>query len=85
MVRPLVNQRARSRKLLFHMQPKNGHLSIIKLLLGSGHVDIDRKDNNGKPFLIHAVEEGHSDIVQELLRNDANVEVKDDLSWTPLM
>ncbi|KAF2681481.1 hypothetical protein K458DRAFT_282784, partial [Lentithecium fluviatile CBS 122367] len=64
---------------------KNGHLGIVQLLFKSGHIDIDRKDNNGKTCLTHAAEEGHVAVVEELVQNGAHIEVEDDLSWTPLM
>ncbi|KAF2872568.1 hypothetical protein BDV95DRAFT_519432, partial [Massariosphaeria phaeospora] len=64
---------------------KNGHLSIVKLLLESGPVDLNRKDNKGKSSLTHAAEGGHLAVTQILLQHGANIEVKDNRAWTPLM
>jgi hypothetical protein len=44
---------------------KNGHLTTMRLLLGSpGHVNVDRQDRKGKSCLGLAAENGHVSIVQ---------------------
>jgi len=51
-----------------HYAAFEGHLIVCRTLLESG-AKIDQTDNDGKPSLMLAAEEGHSDLVSEFLKN----------------
>jgi ankyrin repeat protein len=62
---------------------KNGHESIIKLLLEAG-AKVEAKDDNGRTPLLLAAENGHEAVVKLLLEAKANVESKDNYPiWWP--
>lgn len=66
-----------------------GYVDIVRDILGgkaSHYVNIDKKDESGKTALVYASCFGHEDIVVELLRYGAQVDLPDQTSeWTPLM
>ena len=45
----------------------NGHTGVVKLLLASGAVNVERTDSTGFTALAHAADHGHSSCVRELL------------------
>lgn len=51
-----------------HYAAFEGHQVVCRTLLESG-AKIDQTDNDGKPPLMLAAEEGHSDLVTEFLKN----------------
>lgn len=51
-----------------HYAAFEGHQVVCRTLLESG-AKIDQTDNDGKPPLMLAAEEGHSDLVSEFLKN----------------
>ena len=61
-------------------------LPCLKLLLARG-ADFRAKDKTGRSGLSHAVEKGHSDLVQELLKYDVDVDESEEgmYNWTPCM
>lgn len=61
---------AATRKAL-HVAASFGHLDMVKSLLGFG-LDVDMLEQDGTP-LYFAAGQGHSEIVQELVANGANV------------
>jgi ankyrin repeat protein len=44
---------------------RNGHESVVKLLIGAG-ADIDARDNDGMTSLIHAIQNVHESVVKPL-------------------
>jgi ankyrin repeat protein len=54
---------------------KGGHDTMVKLLLGTGKVDIDLKGKDGTTPLRAAAGGGHLDVVERLLQEKANVNV----------
>lgn len=42
---------------------ENGHEAVVKLLLGTGKVDVDSKDEDGRTPLSLAAERGHEAVV----------------------
>ncbi|KAI0455693.1 hypothetical protein F5B21DRAFT_178737 [Xylaria acuta] len=66
---------------------QNGHEAVVQLLLNTGKVDVDSKDNEyGQTPLSWAAENGHKAVVQ-LLLNTGKVDVnsKDSNGQTPLL
>lgn len=54
-----------------------GHVNIAKILLNHG-AEIDAKTNKNQTALMLAVKNGHYDVVNELLRNEADINVSDE-------
>lgn len=55
----------------------NGHTNIVKMLLANGRVDINKQDDYGStPFSVAAYY-GHEAVVQALLMNEADSNIKD--------
>ncbi|OAG09312.1 uncharacterized protein CC84DRAFT_1076590, partial [Paraphaeosphaeria sporulosa] len=44
----------------------NGHEAVVKLLLSTGKVDVDAKDQGGQTPLSRAAENGHGPVVKLL-------------------
>ena len=65
----------------------NGHEAIVKVLLATGQVDVDLKDNSGRTPLIWAAANGHEAIVKVLLATgQVDVDSKDNsYGRTPLI
>ncbi|KAL8365088.1 hypothetical protein RB595_004080 [Gaeumannomyces hyphopodioides] len=64
---------------------ENGHEAVVKLLLATGRVDVDAKDNNGWTPLSWAAEKGHEAVVELLLATGKiDVDAKDNNGRTPL-
>jgi len=65
----------------------NGHKGVVKMLLDTGKVDVDSRDENGQTPLSLAVEDGNKGVVKMLLdtgKVDVNLRDKNDrtpLSW----
>ncbi|KAH8757821.1 ankyrin repeat-containing domain protein, partial [Hyaloscypha sp. PMI_1271] len=57
---------------------------IIELLLATGKVELETKDNSGRTPLSHAAQRGHEAIVKLLLEKQANVDLKDENGRMPL-
>ena len=60
-----------------------GNLDLVKTAVRDGE-DIDGRDSDGNTALYQACREGHVDIVQYLLANGANTELRGYYNWTPL-
>src|SRR5438552_2692063 len=58
----------------FHFAAANGDLATVRSMIANG-TNVDLRDNFGETALIHASREGNTDIVTELLRNGAQVNV----------
>jgi hypothetical protein len=64
---------------------ENGHEAVIRLLLESGKVDVNMKDDYSRTPLWWAAKNGHEAIVGLLLRSEnVDVDIKDSDSRTPL-
>jgi ankyrin repeat protein len=64
---------------------ENGHEAVVQLLLETGKVDVESKNNCGLTPLWAAAENGHEAVVQLLLKTGkVNVESKHDYGQTPL-
>ena len=68
-----------------HAASHQGHEAVVKLLLGSGNVDVYSKANGGRTPLLTAAINGHEAVVK-LLLGSGNVDINwnDNIGWTPL-
>ena len=53
------------------LSAKGGYVKVVKLLLGAG-AQIDHQDKDGFTSLHWAAQNGHSDVIEELLYNEAD-------------
>ncbi len=59
--------------------PESGHEAVIKLLLGTGKVDVDARDEYGWTALSWAAESGHEAVLKQLLgTGKVDVDARDD-------
>ncbi|CZR53656.1 uncharacterized protein PAC_03536 [Phialocephala subalpina] len=64
---------------------KNGDMPMVKILLDTGKVDAELKDNGGRTALSWAAEGGNEAIVRLLLSSgNFDVDSKSNQGWTPL-
>ncbi|OBS16221.1 hypothetical protein FPOA_13027 [Fusarium poae] len=64
---------------------RNGNEAMVKMLVDTGKVDVDAKDNNGQTPLSWAAENGHEAVVKMLLdTGKVDVDAKDKGGQTPL-
>jgi len=64
---------------------RNGHMGVVKILLGRGDVNPDKPDEYGQTPLGFAAENGHEGVVEILLgRGDVNPDKPDEDGQTPL-
>ncbi|KAI5785379.1 hypothetical protein FPQ18DRAFT_86745 [Pyronema domesticum] len=65
---------------------RNGHDSVVKLLLQADGIDINSKDNNGRTALSWASNSGHHSVVKLLLQAESvDINSRDDIGWTALL
>jgi ankyrin repeat protein len=58
---------------------------MVKLLLSTGNVDVDSKDNSGQTPLSWAAKRGNKAVVKLLLATgDVDIDLKDNSGQTPL-
>jgi ankyrin repeat protein len=63
---------------------ENRYKDVVKLLLETGKVEVDSKDETGRTPLLWAVENGHEAIVKLLLETGkVEVDSEDEYSQTP--
>ena len=62
----------------------NNYLSVVKLLIEQGKVDIHAKRNNDNTALHWAANNGHSQIVSYLLDHGAQINMRGSRGRTPL-
>lgn len=62
----------------------DGYLEIVKLLINYGAI-IDLPKSDGQTALMHAVKADHKDVVEELIRCGANLDIQSGSKWTALM
>jgi hypothetical protein len=69
-----------------HLIARYGLLSLTgKLLLETGKVDIDSKDNNGRTPLLRTGQNGDEAIIELLLKTGkVDIDSRDNFGWTPL-
>jgi 26S proteasome non-ATPase regulatory subunit 10 len=53
----------------------SGHLSIVKQLISTKKININKKNDSGKTALFYACSKGFDDIVEYLLQNGAQVNI----------
>jgi len=82
---PLITElKNRARGSALHMAIEFGHKKVAKVLLAHGaNANIEDGWNINKPLHIAALK-GYSDIVQELIKKDAIINVKSQAGETPL-
>jgi ankyrin repeat protein len=56
----------------------------VKLLLDTGKVDVNTKDEDGSTPLSWAAGQGHEAVVRLLLDNDADISIENRSGWTAL-
>jgi ankyrin repeat protein len=65
---------------------EQGHEAVVKLLLKTGKVDVDAKDNDSRTPLSWTAEQGHKAVVKLLLEiSKVEVDAKDKYGRTPLL
>ncbi|KAF2968408.1 hypothetical protein GQX73_g5171 [Xylaria multiplex] len=69
--------------LPLHIATKTGLVEIVKLLLSSGRVDVNKADLSGRRALHHACENGHDSIVELLLPVVDDHDAGDNRGTTP--
>ena len=67
-----------------HLTAYFGVEAIVKLLLDTGKVEADSKDNFGQTPLSWAAQGGHEAVVKLLLKKGSEVEIESRSGWTPL-
>ncbi|RYP66506.1 hypothetical protein DL770_008790 [Monosporascus sp. CRB-9-2] len=73
----------RHSKLPLHTAAKAGFVNIVKLLLSSGRVDVNKADLRGRRALHYACKNGHDSIVQLFLPIIDDHDARDDIGTTP--
>ncbi|KAG2458282.1 CATL1 protein, partial [Polypterus senegalus] len=63
---------------------RKGNLAVLQLLLNSGRVDVDCKDNTGTTTLMVASYSGHTDCVRELILQGADINLQRETGSTSL-
>jgi hypothetical protein len=72
-------------KSLLMEMVERGNLGMARLLIGSGRVDLNRKESRyGNTALMKAVIAGDIDMVRMLIRAGADVNVKNNMGQTPM-
>ena len=80
-----INELDRNRETPLHWAAKQGHGSIVKLLLDRDDIKPDLENSQGRTPLSFAAEHGHIHVVDLLLRqNNVNPNSKDYYDRTPL-
>ena len=70
---------------LLHYAIRRGHSTMVRLLIGTGKIDVNTKDAKGQTPLSWAAKSGHEAGVQLLLEAKAYVDAKDLYNKTPLL
>lgn len=63
---------------MLHIAAQDGDIKLVPKLVVAG-VHIDEKNNEGKTALMRAVEYKHEDVIKELIKQGANVNLKNEL------
>ena len=76
-------------KTAFTLACKNGHKSVVKLLLDhtERNIDLNARCISGMTALMYACSHGHKDVVQLLLDNSERIDLnaRDNDEWTAFM
>ena len=67
-----------------HISANNGHLNVVKCLIGKG-ANIEAKDQGHLTPLHYAAIYGKLEVVKFLLQKGAKIDAKDAENWTPLL
>ncbi|CDK30294.1 ankyrin repeat domain-containing protein [Candidatus Babela massiliensis] len=67
-----------------HLSAENGYIDIVSMLIDTGIVDINDKDDFGSTALIYASEKGHIDVVKLLVKYGADINCSDQDDHTAL-
>ncbi|KAI9737021.1 MAG: hypothetical protein M1834_000610 [Cirrosporium novae-zelandiae] len=67
-----------------HKAASGGHDKVVQMLLETGEVDVNSKDNDGWTPLFWAAMKGKENTAKLLLDRGADKEHKDNYDWTPL-
>ncbi|KAH6982589.1 ankyrin repeat-containing domain protein [Ilyonectria destructans] len=79
-----LDQPDKDQRTPLHWAAQTGRIYASKLLLDTGHVDLNRRDVAGWTPLRWAAEKGHEAVVRLLLEKGADTEATDKDGWTPL-
>ncbi|KAJ5662531.1 uncharacterized protein N7477_010147 [Penicillium maclennaniae] len=80
-----LNELDRNRETPLHWAAKQGHHTVVRMLLDRDDIQPDRGNSQGRTPLSFAAERGHTPVVDLLLRqNNVNVNSKDYYDRTPL-
>ena len=74
-----------SKQTEFALASARGDYASVKQLFESGNIKIDAINGKIGPALVSASYGGHKEIVQFLLDNGANINIRDEKGTTPLM
>ncbi|EGX52430.1 hypothetical protein AOL_s00043g219 [Orbilia oligospora ATCC 24927] len=70
---------------LLRSASEKGREDVVELLLGTGHVDIDSRDQKRRTALMESARCGYYKVAMLLISNGTNIEAADDNGKTPLM
>lgn len=62
-------------EFLLHVAARNGHHAVVRYLIVERGWDVNAIDSFGRSALMHACSHGHTVVINELLKQDANVSV----------
>lgn len=72
-------------QLRFVSAATTGDKEVVLELIDSPYVDINSQNNGAGPVLGHAAYEGHIEIIEILLKHGAEINLRDENGFTPLM
>ncbi|MFP3033743.1 MAG: ankyrin repeat domain-containing protein [Wolbachia sp.] len=79
-----VNAKEKNHWVPLYLAVKDGNLNIVELLVNSENIDIEARSEVGDTPLHIAAREGNFDIAKLLINNGTNIDVQNNMLWTPL-